>query len=142
VSVGPNAYIGSGAIVGKGPAFAIKGLNPSAVSNYFIGKTSLASVMAIYIKDKPIQQAPDVIDSVQKYWQQQILATEQIFLVGVNPNLEDEHIWKCLSQTKTTIYFCGDRKAFDVWQRQSNRADNYLSEYFEDAIDDMKANLR
>ena len=135
VYIGTNAYIGSNAVVGKGPAFTIKALHPSKMSEYFVGKTSLYPVMAIYVKNKPIQLAQDIINNVVKIWQEQILAAENIFVIGVSPNMEDKHIWDFISQTEAKVFYCGGEKGFEDWESNIKRKDSYLSETFDTAVD-------
>jgi hypothetical protein len=135
VFVGKNAFLGSGAILGKGPAFKVKCLHPSQVSSCFNNNvTSLYPVMSIYAKYKPIQFVPDIINGLQKFWQEQIRQAESVFIIGISPNMDDRHIWDYISQTEAKIFYCGGKETFENWQVNVKRNDEYIANEFEKAI--------
>lgn len=70
------------------------------------------------------------------------MRAEKVFIIGVNPNLEDKHIWDYIDK-KDQIFYCGSRDNFDDWQQNKNREDIFLNCTFKSAIQDIiKLSLR
>ncbi len=109
-------------------------IKPIEVENWCYSNNALYPSMAIYMKNKPLQIGEPTIQSFQKYWQEEVIRAEKIFIIGVNPNLEDKHIWDCLSEAKGKNYFCGSKNGFSNWQKQVKRKDNYIGNRFKDSI--------
>jgi len=109
-------------------------IQPAEIENWCCSDNALYPAMAIYTKDKPLQVGAPAIQSLQKYWQEQVSRAEKIFIIGVNPNLEDKHIWDYLSNTSSKIYFCGSQNSFINWQETAKRKDEFIESKFENAI--------
>lgn len=112
-------------------------IQPEDVEAWCYSNNSLYPSMAIYTKDKPLQIGAPAIQSFQKYWQEETIKADKIFIIGVRPNLEDKHIWNCLTRTKSNIYFCGSQDDFKDWQLDVERNDVFLGEHFENTINDI-----
>lgn len=123
---------GSPVTIGNG--FPVEVVHTAQVIKVFSEDTNLYPVMAIYTNDKPVHIAPHIPQGLQEYWQKQVKLADRIIVVGVNPNMEDKHIWDHLSQTGAKIYYSGDKVDFDIWQNKVKRNDVFIAEKFEDAI--------
>ena len=88
------------------------------------------------MKGKPVRTGSPTIDSIQKNWQRIIGNAEKVFIIGVNPNLEDSHIWDFIHK-KDQIFYCGCKSSFDKWQRDQGRDDIFLDCIFETSIEDI-----
>jgi len=92
---------------------AIKAIQPAQVRDYCYGDNALYPVMSIYMKGKPLQIAKTVIKKLQSNWQNEIKKAKNIILVGVRPNLEDNHIWDHISSSDAKIFYCGGETDFN-----------------------------
>lgn len=119
----------------------IKTIQPSEVVKFCYGNTALYPAMSIYMKDKPLQIASSTINTLQKYWQEEVKHAENVFLIGIYPNLEDKHIWDSTSKSGGKVYYCGNKRGFEIWQQKSNRKDFFISEKFESCIDTVLEKL-
>lgn len=115
----------------------VKAIQLNEVVSYCSGDNAIYPSMCIYMKNKPLQVAPNVIENIQKCWQETVENTENMFIVGVYPNPDDKHIWDSISEAKCKVHFCGNDKGFKIWQEKTQRKDNYLGSNFEDIISDI-----
>jgi hypothetical protein len=67
------------------------------------------------MRGKPISISPSVVTQLQSEWAAVVESAEAIFSVGVRPLLEDEHVWIPISNSRGTLFFIGDRSAFEKW---------------------------
>ena len=120
----------------KGVSFnsELTSIQPAEVEHWCYSNNALYPAMAIYTKDKPLQVGAPAIQSLQKYWQEQVSKAEKIFIIGVEPNLVDKHIWDYLSNTSSKIYFCGSQNSFINWQETAKREDEFIESRFENAV--------
>ena len=119
----------------------LKSIQPNEVEPYCRADNALYPAMSIFMKDKPNQIGKPHIEAMQEKWKEWILNAEKIFLIGVNPHIEDSHIWGPLSESKSKVYFCGNNGSFTEWQTLKNRHDEYIGEKFEDSFDKIIAKL-
>src|ERR1035437_10709658 len=87
----------------------LKSIQINEVEQYCRGDNALYPAMSIFMKDKPNQIGKPHIEAMQNKWKEWVLNAEKIFLIGVNPYMKDSHIWDSLSETKSKIYFCGNK---------------------------------
>jgi len=111
-------------------------ISPEGIEKYCNSDTALYPAMAIYMSSKPIQMGSVAITKMQKDWQEIIMKAKKIFIIGVNPNLEDKHIWDYIDK-KDQVLYCGNKYRFDEWQKNKNRKDIFLNCTFKSAIQNI-----
>jgi len=114
----------------------LKYLSLNKVEEYCYSDTALYPAMAIYMRGKPIQIGYDTISRIQGNWQSKVKEAKKVFIIGIKPNLEDNHIWDYIHK-KDKIFFCGSRSNFREWQNKMNREDVFLSNTFERLISNI-----
>ena len=119
----------------------LKSIQISDVEQYCRGDNALYPAMSIFMKDKPNQIGKPHIEAMQNKWKEWILNAEKIFLIGVNPDMKDSHVWDSLSKTKSKIFFCGNKDSFEKWQKIKSRNDIYLGARFKECYLDIIKNL-
>ncbi len=110
--------------------------SPEDIEEYCYSDTALYPAMAIYMSSKPIQMGSVAIKEMQEDWQEIITKAKKVFIIGVNPNLEDKHIWDYVDK-KDRVFYCGSKDRFDEWQQNKNRKDIFLNYTFESAIQNI-----
>ncbi len=117
----------------------IKSIQPNKVQPILRGNTSLPPVMSIFTRGKPLQVSPDEILALQEIWKQSIFRAEKVIIVGVNPNLEDKHIWDPLSETDAKIHYIGNKKRFDEYskRKRKDKRNNFISNRFKEGFNDI-----
>ncbi len=93
--------------------------------------------MAFYMKNKPSQTNQTYLKKIQVCWQKRITESNKIILIGINPNLEDRHIWEYLSSTKAEIGFVGNNSGFEKLKNLATNPPTKLEEKFEKAIPEI-----
>ena len=68
--------------------------------------------MSFYMKDKPTPVGASTIKVIQQRWENRILESDKIIIIGANVNKEDHHIWDPISKTKAKIGFVGSISAY------------------------------
>lgn len=135
----PGVFFGTGVIV-EGGIQALPSIDD--VLRHCLVETALAPVMNLYMQGKPLAVSPSVIRQIQAWWTQAILSASKVVVVGVYPNMEDDHLWKPLSETQAQLLFIGAEKAFQDWlaaHRQNHSL--YLGSRFSDSYDKLISNL-
>jgi hypothetical protein len=92
------------------------------VMSHYSGNTALYPAMALFAAGKPIAMSPSPIHSAQEKWAEMVMSAERIMLIGVNPNMDDRHIWESLTNTDATIGYIGSQTAFETWITDHRRA--------------------
>ena len=110
-------------------------IKPEEVES-FCRNSDLYPGIAIYMKSKPVRIGSPTIDLLQKNWQRIIGNAEKVFIIGVNPNIEDHHIWNYIHK-KDQVFYCGCKSSFKKWQRDQGRNDIFLDYTFENSIEDI-----
>ncbi len=125
----------------KGIVFegGIKPIPFPSVRSYFSGNTSLPPVMSIYARNKPLQVSPNTIKQIQNVWQDYIQTVEQIFVIGLNPNIEDSHIWDFLTKTQAKIFYIGNEVDFDQYTQnhRDSKENLFINTTFETSFMDL-----
>ncbi len=113
-------------------------LDTNFILNHFLNGTSLAPVMCLFMKGKPLNIAYSNIKHLQESWTEKVLNinTKHIFIIGVRPLIEDQHIWQPLAKTSASLYYIGDQDQWEEWH-ESNKIKNgiYLGQFFHTAFD-------
>lgn len=87
------------------------------VAEFCLGDNGLPPVMALIMKEKPIQVSKFILNYYQKIWHDVLDEENKIFIIGVNPNNEDKHIWNPLIATPGKIYYVGgDWERIEKWK--------------------------
>lgn len=110
-------YSGTGVTFGGG----IEAIDPSDVRAHYSGNTALYPAMCLYTKGKPIAMSPSPIIEIQKRWAKHVIESDKILLIGVNPNLEDDHIWKVLGESEAVVGYIGSHQLFLDWTASSRQ---------------------
>jgi hypothetical protein len=99
---------------------------PSILSNRPLGPC-----MSFYMKDKPTPVGRSFINSIQKSWQQRVLSSEKLLIIGVNPNEEDGHIWDCIAKSTVRIGYVGRKSGFERLQKivKKDRAEHLATDF-------------
>jgi len=116
-------YSGTGVVFGGG----IEPIDPGQVSSYYRGDTALYPAMALYTEGKSISMSPSPILSNQKLWQTEVLESDRILIVGVLPNIKDDHIWSCISASEGKVGYIGDVAPFEEWKEQEQNDEDLVS---------------
>jgi len=90
-------------------------LDSNRVIEHCLVETGLAPIMSLYMEGKPLNVSPSAIIELQSNWSDRVYNCSAVFLIGVRPWPNDEHIWKPLAETHSPIYFVGGFDEFDNW---------------------------
>ncbi len=115
------SYSGTGVTFGGG----IEPIDPGAVRAYYSGNTALYPAMCLYAEGKPISMSPNQILESQERWAEHVIASEKILVIGVLPNIEDDHIWNVLSKTEAELGYIGSQQPFSDWIATSRQGKGY-----------------
>lgn len=126
-------------LVGAAPMidFPIEIATREKVIEFCNSHLTLYPVMCFYMKNKPTQLAPTLIKRIQSKWQQEVMRAERILIIGVKPNIGDEHIWRFLSQTNAKIGYIGSELEFANWTMRFRKyhSDSYLGNTWKGGFD-------
>ena len=98
---------------GVGMGFEI--MQPSDVTPWCMSDNALYPCMAMFAHGKRLAVTPTPIENAQNNWKARVLDSDRILLLGVNPHVEDNHIWQPLSDTAAEIGFVGNETNFQAW---------------------------
>lgn len=127
-------------LVGVGPMIdnmPINIANKEKVIEFCNSNYSLYPVMCFYMKNKPTQLNPSLIRRLQSKWQQEVMNADRILIIGVKPNLDDQHIWNFLSITNAKIGYIGSELEFMNWTKRFRKyqSDSHLGNTWEVGFD-------
>lgn len=127
-----NLFDGRGATVTS----EIIALSPNAAIDWCQSEKNLFPAICLYSPDKRMVINPEQHDQIQKQWAQVVLQARSVVVVGVRPNLVDQHIWKPLSETEARLYFVGSRDSFEKWKPVRKHSEpTFLGETFESTVE-------
>lgn len=117
----------------------VREVNPSEVAPYLTSNTALYPVMSIYTEGKPVQISRNVIESLQNSWKVAVDSAEAVAVVGVHPNIIDEHIWVPLASTNASVSLIGNDEAINQWIREArgSRPSQYIGSRFQEHIAEL-----
>jgi hypothetical protein len=110
----------------------IKAVMPSGVPSSLDG-IPLPPAMSLYMKGKKSPIAPNAVDNFIAKYQECVKLANVVIAIGVQPNLDDMHIWNALKDTSATLVLVANEKRCDDWSK-TNRTDKtiVLANHFED----------
>jgi hypothetical protein len=101
----------------------------------------LGPCMSFYMKNKPTPVGKTIINKLQKDWYRQLLLSDKILLIGINPNFEDKHIWDPIIESHAVIGYVGRKTGYTrLMEKMGQTKVCHISESFENsmpAIDDF-----
>lgn len=109
---------GQGVLYGTGVVFegGIQALpNIEDVVRHCLIETGLAPVMNLYMESKPLAVSPSSIKQIQSWWVEAVTAAKSVVTVGVQPNINDQHLWGPLAATKAKLFLVGSENACNDW---------------------------
>lgn len=102
----------------------------------------LAPAMCLYMRDKPLQISPSVIEQLQRSWRESILKAKNVFCIGVNPLSEDQHVWGPLGEMAGHLCFIGNEQAFRKWVGGHRTGPSeFLGRYFHESFSELERRL-
>ncbi|MEX0692735.1 MAG: hypothetical protein WD934_06585 [Gemmatimonadales bacterium] len=101
----------------------------------FIEGSAFYPAMAVFMEGKPIQSNPTLVRELQKRWATAVREAECVGIVGVSPNVADEHLWQPLAETERVVVI-GDKKAYAKWatDHRGPRKTDIVGSTFDDAL--------
>jgi len=135
-----NLQVSRGIQFSSGISFegGLQVIQPREVPMVFKGNTGLYPAMCLYAKDKPLAISPSQIKEAQKKWKGFIEKANQVFIIGVKPNIEDKHIWTPLAESKAHLYYVGLEEDFSNWtEKYRSNANTYLGSTWEESHDEI-----
>lgn len=93
-------------VVFDGPVAAWTDLD-AAVEHWRSG-TALAPVMALYQPGKTTQSGSSQLGVWWADWAVSVAGARAVFVIGVRPNVEDEHVWRPLADAPGRLLVIGD----------------------------------
>lgn len=131
---GPEIVATRGVSFGAGVLFntSVRAVDPKEVATYCTGDTSLYPAMAHYAPGKAVQIAQPVIQQIQASYAQSVESAESIAIVGVRPNMDDQHVWQPLSKARGHVIIVGDEGSARKWvsKYREYRPTTYLGAVF------------
>lgn len=126
ISAGKGVSYGSGVTFNTGIKASFD-LNEILKQNLIF--SGLAPVMSLYMEGKPVNIAPTVINEIINRFKKKINQAEKVFIIGVKPIIEDNHLWDCFSNFNGNIFYVGSKNDFKEFSKMKINA-NHLGEYF------------
>jgi len=113
-------------------------IHPSKVEDR-MDNSPVPAAMSLYVKSKEKIIAPGLIDQMIEEFQNEILESGVIIIIGVYPNIEDTHIWKNLASTDGSLYMVGNKKACKDWLsgHRNNINDRWLGSKFHSSYNEL-----
>jgi len=104
-----------------------------------IKKYPAGPIMAFYMENKPVQVNRKSIGEIQQVWTNRISESNKLLIIGINPNLEDKHVWDPIVNTKAKIGFVGSDNGFKKLSKLNlKKKPKHLCTNFGDSINDIE----
>jgi hypothetical protein len=142
---GSSNYFAHGITAGKGVSYGSGAIFNSGIQASFdtnlilqqnLVSSGLAPVMSLYMEGKPINIAPNAIKEIVKRFKFKIEESNKIFIIGIKPIPEDNHIWNCFEDFKGTLFYIGNKNDFKEFSRLKIKA-IHLGEYFNNSFNKL-----
>ena len=118
-------------IIGKG---TIKGglrlIHPREVEKE-LRNNPLPASMSLYARGKKVFISPDQINQILGEFHDYLSTVEVVFVIGVNPNIEDTHIWDYLKNLGDKLYLIGSEENCKQWIKNYNSSATWLCDKFD-----------
>lgn len=140
VQAGKGVSYGTG-VVWQGGIQAF--LDSNRVIQHCLVETSLAPVMSLYMEGKPLAVSSDFIANLQLRWEQSVLKSSAVFVIGARPWPDDTHIWGPLAETNAPLFFIGNAEEFASWEgHHRNGVSTHLASRFNTGYRDLLEKIR
>jgi hypothetical protein len=102
----------------------------------FIESSAIYPAMAVFMEGKPIQSNPSLVRDLQARWATAVREAASVGVVGVSPNVADQHLWQPLSDTNARVVVVGDKKAYGKWadDYRGSRKTEIVGSKFDEAL--------
>lgn len=118
-------------------------LDSNRVIQHCLVETSLAPVMCLYMRGKPLNISPAAIQAVQAAWTKAIDEARLIVVIGARPWPEDEHIWNPLRVATAELLFVGSQAEASAWAAtRRNGATAILGPRWADCYDPLMQRIQ
>ncbi len=84
----------------------------------FVARNAFYPAMAVFMEGKPVRSHPGLLNQLQVWWKDAAQKATKVGLVGVRPNVQDQHIWGPLASTDAELIIIGDKVAYEAWQKE------------------------
>ena len=132
IKVSRSVKFTKGVLFGTGAKYLF---DLNEVVKFCLGDNGLPPVMALIMKEKPIQVSKFILNYYQDIWHEILKGKNKVIIIGVNPNNEDAHIWNPLMTTPSKIYYVGDQEAIKKLEPKFLTKPIPLGERFQDCLD-------
>lgn len=114
----------------------VKAVGPKEVLEFCDRENVVAPVLALYVKGKQVLFGRSFTEAVMGRWRQLVSTVGRVFVVGVQPNPDDDHIWGTLARSGCRLFYVGpDREGFLRWAtNEQRRKVHHFADSFETAI--------
>ncbi|MGH7520576.1 MAG: hypothetical protein ACREMI_04815 [Gemmatimonadales bacterium] len=114
----------------------VKAVDARGVLEFCSRENVVAPVLALYVKGKQVLFGRSFTEAAMGRWRDIVSTTARVFVVGVHPNPDDDHIWGTLARSGCRLFYVGpDRDSFLRWASNERRGRvHYFAESFETAI--------
>lgn len=89
-----------GVVVGGIGGARVKSLSISDMHHFLHDQQTAVPLLAMYHKDKPVRDCPDVITQMQAMWAATLNNSEKLFVIGTRLVTHDTHIWDPIANFK------------------------------------------
>jgi len=103
---------------------------------------AIPPIMSYFEPQKSNSSGTSFIANMRKRYQELVLGSQKIALIGLKVRSFDTHIWNPLAETNAEIIYCSGKQAgseFLDWskKRRRGKTDKILEGYFADCFDDI-----
>lgn len=135
IKVSRSVKFTKGVLFGTGAKYLF---DLNQVAEFCLGDNGLPPVMALIMKEKPIQVSKFILSYYQKIWHDILKEENKIFIIGVNPNNEDKHIWNPLMTTPSKIYYVGGNWGrIEKWKPEFLTKPTFLGKEFHESLGEI-----
>lgn len=105
------------------------------VVKFCLGDNGLPPIMALIMKEKPIQVSKFILNHYQNIWREILEGKHKLIVIGVNPNNDDTHIWNPLMTTLSKIHYVGDPRPVKGLESKFLSKPVFLGKKFHECLD-------
>jgi len=117
-------------------------ISPSEIIQWLQGDTALYPAMCMFTLNKPSQISPGIFAERQRKWGELVNAADKVIVIGIRPNIQDEHIWQPLAETAAKLHFVGNESQLKAWlPRRIGGETNFMGSTFEATINNITEEL-
>jgi len=81
----------------------------------------ISAAIGLYLKGKKCIVGNTAIQKIVKDFQNELLSTDIVIIIGVKPNEEDYHIWDHIRNFNGAFYYIGGKEEFDIWTKKNRK---------------------